>query len=87
MVSHGRGMEGVREVAWCLEGQEVLVSIGISRGRERILSMCEHFVGIAGSETAGLGAEVEEDGIRLPPAQGLDGSLVNAGDEHGGSSA
>ena len=34
MVSHGRGMEGVGEVAWCLEGQEVSVSIGVDRGRE-----------------------------------------------------
>ena len=77
-------MEGVREVAWCLEGQEVLVSIGVSRGRERVLSMSKHFVSIAGSEAAGLGAEVEEDGIGLPPAQGSDGSLVDAGYEQGG---
>ena len=85
-VSHGRGMEGIREVAWCLEGKEVLVSVGISRGRERVLSMSKHFVGIASGETAGLGAEVEEDGIGLPPVQGPDGSLVDTRDEQGGGS-
>ena len=87
MVSCGGGMEGIREIAWCLEGQKVLVSIGIGRGREGILSVSKHFVGVAGSETAGLGAEVEEDGVGLPLAQGLDGSLVDAGDEQGGGSA
>ena len=80
-------MEGVREVAWCLEGHEVTVSVGVSRGRERVLSVCEHFVGVASGEAAGLGVEIKEDGIRFPPAQGPDSSLVNAGDEQGGGTA
>ena len=81
MVGCGRGLEGIREVAWCLEGQEVLVSIGVSRGRrEGVLAMSKHVLGIAGSKTAGLGLEVQENGIVLPLAQGLDGGLVNARD-------
>ena len=67
-------------------GQEVLVRIGISRGRERVLSVSKHVLGIAGGKTAGLGSEVKENGIRLPLAQGSDGSLVNARDEQGGRS-
>ena len=49
--------------------------------------MGKHLVSIPSGEAAGLGAEVEEDGIGLPPAQGLDGSLVNAGYEQGGGTA
>ena len=87
MVSRDGGMEGIREVAWCLEGQEVRVSVGVSRGREGVLSVCEHFVGIASSEAAGLGAEIKENGVGFPPAQGLDSSLIDAGDEQGGGTA
>ena len=39
--------------------------------------MVEHGMGVVGSEVAGLGAEVEEDGIRLPVAKSTDGSLVD----------
>ena len=46
--------------------------------------MFEHGTRVVGSEVAGLGAEVEEDGIRFPAAKGMDGSLVDAGDEKGG---
>ena len=46
--------------------------------------MGEHLVSVPGGEAAGLGAEVKEDGVGLPPAQGPDGSLVDAGDEQGG---
>ena len=80
MVGRGRGLEGVGEVAWCLEGQEVLVSIGVGRGREGVLSVSKHMLGVAGGKTAGLGSEVQENGIRLPLAQGPDGGLVNARD-------
>ena len=80
MVRRGRGLEGVGEVAWCLEGQEVLVGIGIGRGRERVLSVSKHVLGL------GLGVEVKENGVGLPPAQGSDGGLVNARDEQGGRS-
>ena len=30
-----------------------------------------------------MGAEVQEDGIQLPMAQGMDGHLVDTGDEEG----
>ena len=43
--------------------------------------MLEHVAGVAGSEGARLGVEVQEDGIRLPAAQGSDGGFVNTGDE------
>jgi hypothetical protein len=45
------------------------------------LPMLEHVAGVAGSEVACLGTEVQEDGIRLPAAQGADGSFVDTGDE------
>ena len=48
--------------------------------------MHEHVVGVTGSESACLGAKVQEDGIGLPPSQGSDGSLVDSGDEQGGGS-
>ena len=31
-----------------------------------------------------MGAEIKEDGVRLPVAEGANGSLVNAGDKEGG---
>ena len=49
--------------------------------------MSEHVLGIASSKAAGLGSEVQEDGIGLPLAQCPDGSLVNAGYEQGGGSS
>ena len=77
MVSLGRGMECIREVARGFKGQEVLVSVCVGRWGEAILAMSKHVLGIAGGETAGLGSEVQEDGIRFPPAQCPDGCLVN----------
>ena len=61
-----------------------MVSVGVGRRREGVLAMSKHFVSIAGDEAAGLGAEVEEAGIGLPPAQGPDGSLVDARYEQSG---
>ena len=46
--------------------------------------MFEHGAGVGGSKVAWLGAEIEEDRVRLPMSQGTDGSLVNARDEEGG---
>ena len=46
--------------------------------------MSKHVLGIASSETAGLGSEVQEDGIGFPLAQCPDGCLVNTGDKQGG---
>ena len=45
--------------------------------------MFKHGAGIGRDEAAWLGAKIEEDGVRLPAAQGTDGSLVDAGDEEG----
>ena len=77
MVSHGRGLESIREVAWCFKGQEVLVSVGISGWREGVLAMSKHVLGIASCEAAGLSLEVQENDIRFPLSQCLDGSLVD----------
>ena len=49
--------------------------------------MGKHLVSVPSGEAAGLGAEIKEDGIRLPPAQGPDGSLVDARYEQGGGTA
>ena len=81
MVSCGRALECIREVPRGLKGQEVLVSICVCRWGETVLAMGEHVLGIASGETAGLGLEVEEDGIQFPPAQGSDGCLVDTRDE------
>ena len=61
-----------------------MVSIGVSGWGEGVLAMFEHGSGIGRGEAAGLGVEIEEDGVRLPMAQGMDGSLVDARDEEGG---
>ena len=45
--------------------------------------MFKHNPGIGRGKAAGLGAEVKEDGIRLPMAQCMDGSLVDARDKEG----
>ena len=58
MVSLGRGLEGIREVVRGFKGQEVLVSISVSRWREGVLAMRKHVLCIASSEAAGLGLEV-----------------------------
>ena len=46
--------------------------------------MGEHVLGVTGSESAGLGPQVKEDGIRFPASESLDGSLVDSRDEQGG---
>ena len=46
--------------------------------------MGEHLVSVPGGEAAGLGAEVKEDRVGLPSAQGPDGGLVDARYEQGG---
>ena len=56
-------MECIGEVSRGLEGQEVLVGIGVCRWGETILAVSKHVLGIPGSETAGLGSKVQEDGI------------------------
>ena len=48
--------------------------------------MRKHVVGVTSGEGACLGAKVQEDGIRLPPSECLDGGLVTSGDEQGGCS-
>ena len=45
--------------------------------------MFKHGSGIGRGKAAWLGPEIEEDGVRLPISQGMDGSLVNARDEEG----
>ena len=77
-------MECIGEVARGFKGQEVLVSICVDRQEEAIFAISKHVLGVASSGTAGLGSEVQEDGIQFPPAQCLDGCLVkNTGDEQG----
>ena len=67
-----------------LEREEVLVCIGISGRGEAVLAMLrEHVLGVAGSEAAGMGSQVEKDGIELPVTQCMDGSLVDARYEEG----
>ena len=84
MVSCGGGLECVREVPRGLEGQEVLVSVCVCRWGETVLAVGKHVLGIAGGETAGLGLDIKENGVQFPPAQGLDGYLVDTRDEQGG---
>ena len=48
--------------------------------------MGEHYIGVSGGEATWLHEEVEEDGIRLPVTEGLDGSLVDSHDKEGGGS-
>ena len=48
--------------------------------------MGEHVLGVTGSESACLGLQVKEDGIRFPVSKSPDGGLVNSGDEQGGGS-
>jgi hypothetical protein len=67
-----------------LEGKEVFVVIcGSGRG-EGVLPVVEHVTSVVGSEGAGLGPEVQEDGIGFPAAQGSDGRLVHPRDEESG---
>ena len=77
---------GIGEVSGSLEREQVMVSVDIGQRREGIFTMHKHVVGVMGGECACLGAKVQEDGIGLPPSKGLDGSLVNSGDEQGGGS-
>ena len=64
-------------------GKEVTVSIGVCRGGEGVLARFKHGTGIGRGKAAQLGVEIEEDRVRLPMSQGMDGSLVNAQDEEG----
>ena len=73
-------MEGIEEVLGSLEREQVSVGIDVSQRREGIFTMCKHVVGVMGSESACLGAKVQEDGIRLPPSECPDGSLVDSRD-------
>ena len=75
------------EVGRCFMGEEVAVRVGVGRGGESVLAVFEHGVGIRGGEMARLSTQVEENGVQLPPAQGVDGGLVNAGDEESGGAA
>ena len=77
-------MEGGSKIGWSLTREEVTVSIGVRGWGEGVLAMFKHGAGIGRGEAASwLGAKIEEDGVGLPAAQGMDGSLVNAGDEEG----
>jgi hypothetical protein len=46
--------------------------------------MGEHTASVAGSEAAWLRAEVKEDGVGFPTAEGADGHFVDARDKEGG---
>ena len=46
--------------------------------------MLKHGMGIGRAKVAWLGLEIKEDGVRLPAAEGANGSLVDARDEEGG---
>ena len=48
--------------------------------------MLEHVLRVAGGESASLCAQVEEDGIRFPSSEGMDGCLIDSGYEQGGGS-
>ena len=65
------------------EGEEVLIGKGIGGGGEAVLALLEHVLGVSSGEVAGLGLEVEEDGIRLPVTQHMDGSFINTRYEEG----
>ena len=45
--------------------------------------MLKHGAGVGRGKVTQLGVEVKEDGVRLPAAKGVDGSLVNTGDKEG----
>ena len=79
-----RGLESGGEIQRCLARKEVAVSIDGGRRGEGVLAMLKHGVGVGRSEATRFGVEVKEDGVRLPVAEGADGSLVNTGDEEGG---
>ena len=46
--------------------------------------MLKHGAGVGRGKMAWLGPEIKEDGVRLPAAEGANGSLVDARDEEGG---
>ena len=77
------GVEGVGQVRRGFEGEEVLVGILLGSWGERVLAVVQHVSRIGGREGAGLGAEVQEDGVGLPAPQGTDGGFIHAGDEEG----
>ena len=79
-------MEGVGEVAGSLEREQVLIGIDIGQKGEGVFAMGKHVLGVTGSESACLGLQVQEDGIRFPVSESMDGSLVDSRDEQGGGS-
>ena len=81
------GLEGGSEIGQSLAWEEVMVSIVVSRWGEGVLAMFKHGLGIGRGEVAWLSVEIEEDGVRLPMSQGMDGGLVNTGDEEGGGAS
>ena len=80
------GLQGGGKVGRGFKGEKVSVVIGVSRWGEGVLAMVEHGTRVVvGSEAARLGAEEEKDSIRFPVTEGMDGSLVNTGNEKGSS--
>lgn len=77
------GVESGGQVRGCLEGEEVFVGVLVRSRGESVLAVVQHVSRIGGREGAGLGAEVQEDGVGLPPPQGTDGGFIHAGDEEG----
>ena len=45
--------------------------------------MLKHGAGVGRGKVAQLGAEIKEDGVRLPAAEGMNGSLVDGRDKEG----
>ena len=69
-----------------LEREQVSVGVDISQWGEGVFTMFKHVLGVMGGESACLGAQVKEDGIRFPASKSPDGSLVDSGDEQSGGS-
>ena len=61
--------------------EEAAVSIGVSGRGKGVLATFEHGLGVGRGKAVWLGSEIEEDRVRLPVSQGMDGSLVNARNE------
>ena len=79
-------LESGSQVRRGLEREEVPVIVLLGGWREGVLAVEQHVPCVCGCEGAGLGAKVEEDGIRFPAAQGADGSFFHAGDEESSGS-
>ena len=48
--------------------------------------MLEHVLGVSGGASTCLGAQVEENGVRLPFSKGMDGCFIDSRDKQGGGS-